>query len=191
MAEGIQPVIIKKYANRRLYDTSTSKYIVLTDIVRLVENGVAFRVEDAKSGEDMTRSVLNQIIFEKETQSGEFFFPLDFQKQLIRFYNDTYRAMVPDYLSRSMAFFTERRNAITDDMARMMADNAKAFMEVSQDITNQNLEIMGKTWSIFLPTHDNDRMPEEEADAPTLEALQNQVDALQEQLKALKSDRKS
>ena len=188
MADETQPIIIKKYANRRLYNTSTSKYIVLTDVIKLVEDGVEFRVEDAKSGEDLTRSILNQIIFEKETQSGDFFFPLDFQKQLIRFYNDTYGAMVPDYLSQSMSFFTEQRNSMTDDMSKMMADNTKAFMEVLQEITNQNVEMMRKAWSMFLPTEGQEEEPEKQADPSTLEALQNQVDALQEQLKSMKSD---
>jgi len=188
MSDANDPIIIKKYANRRLYNTSTSKYIVLTDVIKLVEDGVEFRVEDAKSGEDLTRSVLNQIIFEKETQSGDFFFPLDFQKQLIRFYNDTYGAMVPDYLAKSMAFFTEHRNSMTDDMTKMMAENTKAFMTASQELTNQNVEMMRRAMGMFMPGSEPSETPEKAADASTLEALQGQVDALQAQLKQMKSD---
>lgn len=181
-------IIIKKYANRRLYNTATSKYIVLTDIVVLIEEGVEFRIEDAKSGDDLTRAVLNQIIFEKETQSGEHFFPLDFQKQLIRFYNDTYGAMVPDYLSKSMDFFTDQRKSMTDDMAAMMMKNTKAFMDASSQMTAKNIEMMKNTWGMMLPGGTDSETPEKEAEESTLEALQKQVDALQEQLKTLKSD---
>ncbi|MEO0342063.1 MAG: polyhydroxyalkanoate synthesis repressor PhaR [Pseudomonadota bacterium] len=188
-------IIIKKYANRRLYNTSTSKYIVLTDVVKLIEDGVEFRIEDAKSGEDLTRAILNQIIFEKETQSGEHFFPLDFQKQLIRFYNDTYGAMVPDYLAKSMAFFTEQRASVTEDMASVMAKNTKALMSVSQEMAAQNVEIMKQAFGMFMPGGSpskpaSEKPPENAAPDPNFEALQEQVDALQDQLKQMKSTSK-
>ncbi|MEO1562926.1 MAG: polyhydroxyalkanoate synthesis repressor PhaR [Pseudomonadota bacterium] len=181
-----KPIIIKKYANRRLYDTATSKYIVLTDLVSLIEEGVDFRVEDAKTGEDLTRSVLNQIIFEKESQSGEFFFPLDFQKQLIRFYNDTYAGMVPDYLSKSMSFFTEQRSAMTEDMAEVLASNTRAFMDFSRQMAAQNVEMMRKTWSLFVPESTQAPKSEAEGEETDLEALQSQIDALQSQLEKMR-----
>ncbi|MEM0976083.1 MAG: polyhydroxyalkanoate synthesis repressor PhaR [Pseudomonadota bacterium] len=186
MTDNAPPTIIKKYSNRRLYNTETSSYIVLTDVIALIEEGVDFRIEDAKTGEDLTRSVLNQIIFEKETQSGAFFFPLDFQKQLIRFYNDAYAGMVPDYLAQSMAFFTEQRNGMTESMQSMMAENTKAFMDASQQLAEQNVEMMRIAWAAFLPDQSQGSVPEKSAEESRLEALQAQVDALQDELKKLR-----
>ena len=91
------PVIIKKYANRRLYNTQTSSYVTLDHLAKMVKDGTEFEVRDARTGEDITRSVLTQIIFEEEAK-GQSLLPIQFLRQLIRFYGDSLQAFVPGYL---------------------------------------------------------------------------------------------
>ena len=97
-AEG--PVVIKKYANRRLYNTQTSSYVTLDHLAQMVKDGTEFEVRDARTGEDITRSVLTQIIFEEEAK-GQNLLPIKFLRQLIRFYGDSLQAFVPGYLDLS------------------------------------------------------------------------------------------
>ncbi len=104
---GDGPVIIKKYANRRLYNTSSSSYITLDDLARMTREGVDFQVVDAKSGDDITHSILTQIIMEEEA-NGEHMLPVSFLRQLISMYGNSMQAMMPHYLEASMANF--RRN---------------------------------------------------------------------------------
>src|SRR4029078_1998765 len=99
--KSAETVKIKKYANRRLYNTGTSTYVTLEDLAVMVKNGEDFAVEDAKSGEDITRSVLAQIIFEQEHKGGTSFLPIAFLRQLIRFYGDSMQMLVPRYLEAS------------------------------------------------------------------------------------------
>ncbi|MEL6754554.1 MAG: polyhydroxyalkanoate synthesis repressor PhaR, partial [Pseudomonadota bacterium] len=103
---GDGPIIIKKYANRRLYDTSTSSYVTLDHLSELVRSGADFEVRDAKTGEDLTRSVLTQIIYENETK-GEGALPLNFLRQLIGFYGGGAQSMLPAWLDMSMNQFAE------------------------------------------------------------------------------------
>ena len=100
MAEEKEPIKIKKYANRRLYNTGTSTYVTLEDLAVMVKNGEDFLVEDAKTGEDITRSVLAQIIFEQENKEGQSLLPIAFLRQLIRFYGDSMQMLVPRYLEQ-------------------------------------------------------------------------------------------
>ena len=102
-AQNDDIIIIKKYPNRRLYNTATSTYIVLDDLVELVKSGKPFEIRDTKSGDDITREILNQIIFERETGKSNFHFPLEVQKQLIGMYDDTYGKMMPSYLKEPRA----------------------------------------------------------------------------------------
>src|SRR5439155_18414090 len=97
-----EPVTIKKYANRRLYNTGTSTYVTLEDLASMVKGGEDFVVYDAKSGEDITRSVLAQIIFEQENKEGQNLLPINFLRQLIRFYGDSMQMLVPRYLEISL-----------------------------------------------------------------------------------------
>src|ERR1700749_3666418 len=92
------PTTIKKYANRRLYNTASSAYVTLADLAAMVKSGEDFVVFDAKSGEDITRSVLTQIIFEQENKEGQNLLPITFLRQLIRFYGDSMQMLVPRYL---------------------------------------------------------------------------------------------
>ena len=113
-AEG--PVVIKKYANRRLYNTQTSSYVTLDHLAAMVKEGTEFEVQDARTGEDITRSVLTQIIFEEEAK-GQSLLPIKFLRQLIRFYGDSLQAFVPGYLDMSMEGFTKNQGAMRDRIA--------------------------------------------------------------------------
>src|SRR6476661_10707034 len=102
MASDAKPVVVKKYANRRLYNTGTSTYVTLEDLAKMVKDGEDFVVYDAKSGEDITRPVLGQIIFEQEGKDGQSLLPITFLRQLIRFYGDSMQMLVPSYLEYSI-----------------------------------------------------------------------------------------
>ena len=106
MAKTNEPTIIKKYANRRLYNTGTSTYVTLEDLAVMVKGEEDFVVYDAKSGEDITRSVLTQIIFEQEGK-GQNLLPVTFLRQLIRFYGDSMQGLVPSFLEYSMTSLTK------------------------------------------------------------------------------------
>jgi len=190
-------ILIKKYPNRRLYNTATSSYIVLDDLVKLVKSGEQFEIRDTKTGEDITREILNQIIFERETGKSNFHFPLEVQKQLIGMYDDTYGKMMPDYLKESLKVFTAERERMKSTMENVVERNTKAMMEFSQNIARQNLEVFKRSWEIFsnMPresTGDNtpDQSGDENGETGTenseLDEIQKQINELQERLKSLK-----
>jgi polyhydroxyalkanoate synthesis repressor PhaR len=105
---GTKPVVVKKYANRRLYNTATSSYVTLDDLATLIKEGGDFVVHDAKTGEDLTRSVLTQIIVEQE-QKGQNLLPISFLRQLISFYGDSMQFLVPGYLEQAMVAFARNQ----------------------------------------------------------------------------------
>jgi len=188
------PILIKKYPNRRLYNTATSGYIVLDDIVKLVKDGTAFVIHDTKTGEDITRSILNQIIFERETKPSNYHFPLDVQKQLIGMYDDTYAKMVPGYLRESMNLFTNERERMSAAVENAVGRNAQAMMEFSQNIARQNMEIFKRSWEMFGGSVSNtsneetghkDTAPVDERERE-LKDIQDKINALQSRLKSLK-----
>ena len=109
MAKSDQPTTIKKYANRRLYNTGTSTYVTLEDLAAMVKDGEDFLVYDAKTGDDITRSVLAQIIFEQENKAGQKLLPTTFLRQLIRFYGDSMQMVVPKYLEQSIDTLTREQ----------------------------------------------------------------------------------
>lgn len=111
------PTIIKKYANRRLYHTGSSTYVTLDDLGLMVRKGEDFVVTDAKTGEDLTRSVLTQIIFEQENK-GQFLLPITFLRQLIQFYGDNMQALVPRYLEFSLQSFMDEQHKLREQMAK-------------------------------------------------------------------------
>ena len=112
-----EPVTIKKYANRRLYNTGTSTYVTLEDLAMMVKNGEDFVVYDAKTGEDITRSVLTQIIFEQESK-GQNLLPINFLRQIIRFYGDSMQMLVPRYLDISIENFTREQEKFREQVAK-------------------------------------------------------------------------
>src|ERR1700679_3796478 len=109
------PVIIKKYANRRLYNTQTSSYVTLDNLSQMVRNGGDFIVYDAKNGEDITRSVLTQIIVEQE-QKGQNLLPISFLRQLIGMYGDSMQFLVPGYLEQAMVSFARNQDQMRDTL---------------------------------------------------------------------------
>src|SRR5256886_10938485 len=110
------PVTIKKYANRRLYNTGTSTYVTLEDLATMVKSGEDFIVYDAKTGDDITRSVLAQIIFEQENKEGQNLLPVNFLRQLIRFYGNSMQMLVPRYLGVSIERLTREQQKCRDQM---------------------------------------------------------------------------
>src|SRR6476661_7445738 len=110
-----QPVIVKKYANRRLYNTATSSYVTLDDLARMIKEGGDFVVKDAKTGEDLTRSVLTQIIVEQE-QKGQNLLPISFLRQLISFYGDNMQFLVPGYLEQTMVAFARNQEQMRKNL---------------------------------------------------------------------------
>lgn len=190
-------ILIKKYPNRRLYNTSTSSYIVLDDLVELVKSGAPFEIRDTKSGENITREILNQIIFERETGKNNFHFPLEVQKQLIGMYDDTYGKMMPDYLKESLNVFVAERERMKSTMENVVERNTKAMMDFSQNIARQNLEVFKRSWEMFSgqpapdeqqkkAQNENDAETSEEQPNSELEAIQKQINELQDRLKSLK-----
>src|SRR5918993_360237 len=118
MAKPEEPITIKKYPNRRLYNTGTSTYVTLEDLAGLVKKGEDFIVYDAKTGEDITRSVLAQIIFEQENKEGQSLLPIAFLRQLIRFYGDSMQTMVPKFLEISMSSLTREQDKMREQVAQ-------------------------------------------------------------------------
>src|SRR6478735_5242387 len=118
MATEKKPTVIKKYANRRLYHTGTSSYVTLEDLAGMVRLGEDFQVYDAKSGDDITRSVLTQIIVEQEGKEGQNLLPVTFLRQLIRFYGDSMQTLVPRYLEVSIDSLTKEQQKFRDHMSQ-------------------------------------------------------------------------
>jgi polyhydroxyalkanoate synthesis repressor PhaR len=137
---------IKKYPNRRLYDTERSKYITLADVRDLVTEGVEFEVVDANSGDDITRSILLQIIMEKEAD-GEPLFTTDMLTKFIRFYGNTAQDLFSQYMEQSMALFLEQQRTMQGRIRDAMGSNP---MDVMSDITRRNLEIWQDMQKSFL-----------------------------------------
>ena len=129
-----EPVIIKKYANRRLYNTATSSYVTLDHLSQMVQDNVEFVVYDAKTGEDITRSVLTQIIVEEEGKAGQNLLPINFLRQLISFYGDNMKFLVPRYLEHMMSAFAQNQERLRATMQETMG----SFFPFG------NLEEMGK-----------------------------------------------
>jgi polyhydroxyalkanoate synthesis repressor PhaR len=142
------PIIIKKYANRRLYNTKTSSYVTLDHLCEMVKQGVEFEVRDARSGEDITRQVLAQIIFEEENK-GQHLLPIQFLRQLIRFYGDSLQAFVPSYLELSMESFAKNQQELREKFAE--AFGGKYGFKDFEKITRQNIEMFERAMRMFAP----------------------------------------
>ena len=143
-----EPIIIKKYANRRLYDTSTSAYITLDHLSDLVKKDVEFLVVNAKTGEDLTRQVLTQIIFEQETR-GEGAMPTNFLRQLIRFYGENVQSVLPAWLDMSMNSFADRQEKWKQTVGKTFPMNP---LGVFEEQTKRNVALFEKTMKMMVPT---------------------------------------
>jgi polyhydroxyalkanoate synthesis repressor PhaR len=141
--------VIKKYANRRLYHTGTSTYVTLDDLAGMVKGGEDFVVFDAKTGEDITRSVLTQIIFEQEGKGGQNLLPITFLRQLIRFYGDSMQALVPSYLEFSIQNLTQNQQKFREQWAS--AFGAAPGFEAMEEQVQKNLSMFRDALKIFTP----------------------------------------
>jgi polyhydroxyalkanoate synthesis repressor PhaR len=149
MAKSDEPVIIKKYANRRLYNTGTSTYVTLEDLASMVKAGEDFVVYDAKTNEDITRSVLTQIIFEQENKEGtQNLLPINFLRQLIRFYGDSMQMLVPRYLEVSLDSLTKEQSKFREQISQAFGIGGFGAME---DQVRRNMEMFERTFSMFAP----------------------------------------
>ena len=161
------PPVIKKYANRRLYDTASSRYVTLEDLAAMVREGTEFTVEDARDGTDITRSVLGQIIFEQEAKSGQSLLPTEFLRRVIALYGDGLGAVVPSYLEESMKAFARGQDELREQLERvapqmfdpaavmrMGTDPAKlaaAPMKLIEEQTRRNAEVFREAVRMFTP----------------------------------------
>jgi polyhydroxyalkanoate synthesis repressor PhaR len=188
-AAGAEALItIKKYANRRLYNTATSSYVTLDDLCHMVKDNKEFVVYDAKTGDDITRSVLTQIIVEEEAK-GQALLPIGFLRQLIGFYGDNLGNMVPRYLDSSMKVFAQNQEKFRSYMKGAFFDGLFPFGSL-EEMSKQNVAILERAMKMFVPfaPEGSDKGGEKAAmpgmpDSPDkLEALKDKIDALQRQL---------
>ena len=184
---GGKPVVVKKYANRRLYNTATSSYVTLDDLARMVKAHTDFVVYDAKTGEDITRAVLTQIIVEEEGKGGQNLLPISFLRQLIGLYGDSMQWLVPRYLEHAMTTFARNQ----EQMRKNLQDAFGGLFPFGslEEMGKQNLALFEKTmkmWSPFptAPTGDKPRQNEPSGEA-TVKDLTDRLNALQEQIQAL------
>ncbi|MEM5535397.1 polyhydroxyalkanoate synthesis repressor PhaR [Neptuniibacter pectenicola] len=150
--------ILRKYTNRRLYDTSRSCYVTLDDVKQLVLSGEAFKVEDSKTGNELTRNILLQIISEQEAQGHGTLLTNQVLQQLIRFYGDSMQGMMSQYLEQSIASFLEHQDRIRDQMQTMMG--AANPLTVMNRIADQNMQM----WGMFKPGENPDGTVDDDPD---------------------------
>lgn len=154
MATDKQPTIIKKYANRRLYNTGTSVYVTLEDLAKMVKIGEHFQVFDARSNEDITRSVLAQIIFEQEGKAGQSLLPTDFLRQLISFYGDSMQSLVPSYLQFSLEKFAAEQQKFRDQVTSAFGVTAVPGGQIFASMEEQarkNMTLFNEALGMFNP----------------------------------------
>jgi polyhydroxyalkanoate synthesis repressor PhaR len=146
--KAAKPIVIKKYANRRLYNTAKSSYVTLDHLSQMVREGLDFVVNDAKTGDDITRSVLAQIIFEEESK-GQTMLPANFLRQLIRLYGDTLQGFVPAYLEASMETFARNQEKMRAQIQKAFGVNP-AFQNF-EALTRANMELFEQAMRMFTP----------------------------------------
>ena len=171
-------VIIKKYANRRLYNTASSSYITLEDLARMVRENIDFQVLDAKSGDDITHSILTQIIMDEEA-NGEQMLPVSFLRQLIGMYGNSMQAMMPSYLEASMANFRDNQSKIREAFEKGIS--ATPFAAIHET----NMAMMRAAADVFLPGMGKakDKAPAAAAESrDELAVLREQMAAMQKKL---------
>ena len=179
------PVVVKKYANRRLYNTATSSYVTLDYLAQMVRNGTEFTVEDAKTGEDITRSVLTQIIVEEEGK-GQSLLPINFLRQVISFYGDNLQVLLPRYLDQSMELFGRNQ----EQMRAYMKETFGGMFPFArfEEMSKQNLALFERAMTMFTPFKPEAKATESAAGTGKevqLDAVRHQVEALQRQLETL------
>jgi polyhydroxyalkanoate synthesis repressor PhaR len=184
-----EPITIKKYANRRLYNTGTSTYVTLEDLAAMVKSGEDFVVYDAKTGEEITRSVLTQIIFEQENKEGQNLLPIAFLRQLIRFYGDSMQMLVPRYLEVSIESLTREQEKFRHQMAQAFGVSAFTSLE---DQVRRNMEMFERAFAMFAPfarrEQNGEAAAEPEQSTPKaggIDDLKRQLDEMQRKVDKL------
>lgn len=195
MAKNPDSTTIKKYANRRLYNTGTSTYVTLEDLALMVKREEEFTVVDAKSGEDITRSVLTQIIFEEENK-GQNLLPISFLRQLIRFYGDQMQAVVPSFLDASISSLTRDQDKFREQVTK--AFGGQAF-DMVEEQTRRNMEMFEQSMRMFSPfgmpgKSSADNPPsastsDSTSDKNDLSALREQIAEMQRKVEAMSGNK--
>jgi len=187
-----KPVIVKKYANRRLYNTATSSYVTLDDLARMIKEGGDFVAYDARTGEDLTRSVLTQIIVEQE-QKGQNLLPISFLRQLISLYGDSMQFLVPGYLEQAMLAFAQNQEQIRRNL--QVTFGIFPFGQF-EEMGKQNMALFERALRMLAPYSPEEKPSSADAgpsrkndEDPRLKRLEAQIDALTKQLKAMGRDR--
>ena len=189
------PITIKKYANRRLYNTATSSYVTLDHLCRMVQEGIDFAVYDAKTGEDITRTVLTQIIVEEEAK-GHSLLPIKFLRQLIGFYGDSMQWMVPQYLDQMMEAFTSNQERMRQSMQETFG-GMFPFGNLDE-MSKQNMALFENAMKMFAPSKTeqreapassgSDNSAAEAAETTSLDELKAEFDLLQKRIEALSKE---
>ena len=190
-AGGAKPVVVKKYANRRLYNTATSSYVTLEDLAKMIQDGGDFVVTDAKTGEDITRSVLTQIIVEQE-QKGQSLLPISFLRQLIGFYGDSMQFLVPGYLEQAMMSFSRNQEQMRNTLRTTFG--IFPFGQI-EEMGKQNMALFEQALKMLSPygaagaekAAAPSPAPAAPADPedPRLQRLESQLEAMRRQIEAL------
>ena len=196
-AAGKAPIVVKKYANRRLYNTATSSYVTLEDLATMIKEGGDFVVYDAKTGDDITRSVLTQIIVEQEQKGGQNLLPVSFLRQLISFYGDSMQFLVPGYLEQAMTAFSGNQEQMRNSMRATFGIFPFGQFE---EMGKQNIALFQRALKMLSPYARDvnaaaaDTPPAKDAttepEDPRLRRLEAQIEALRQQLEAIGRDRK-
>jgi polyhydroxyalkanoate synthesis repressor PhaR len=188
------PVVVKKYANRRLYNTETSSYITLDTLAEMVRQGRDFVVYDAKSGEDITRGVLTQIIVEQEGR-GQNLLPTGFLRQLIGFYGGQMQSLLPRYLEQAMTAFAGQQDQVRAAMQKTMGSMGTLFPfgnAAIEEVGRQNMAMMERAMSLFTPFYrppESDAPPGPSAAEEEVAELRAEVDRLKRQLATRAKDK--
>ena len=186
MAAKDEPIIIKKYANRRLYNTGTSTYVTLEDLAEMVKKGEDFTVQDAKTGDDITHSVLTQIIFELENKDGQNMLPISFLRQLISFYGDQMQMIVPSFLEQSMIAFSKEQERFREQMKGAFGKSPMDMMKIAtpmkviEEQTRRNMEMFQNAMRLFTPFPPAGSAPAQAPAEPARKEAPEKGDDLQE-----------
>jgi len=172
-------VIIKKYANRRLYNTRSSSYITLEHLAKMTREGIDFKVLDAKTGADITHQILTQIIMEEES-SGEHMLPVNFLRQLIGMYGNSMQSLIPHYLEASMENFSANQAKLHKAFEDSLGNNPLA------KLAQQNMAMFKAAAAAFMPGGEKSEPAAKEPESGSeLDALREQMAAMQKKLDAL------
>ena len=193
-SQGKSATVIKKYANRRLYNTATSTYVTLDDLAQMVKAGADFLVYDAKSGEDITRSVLTQIIFEEENKGAQTLLPVNFLRQLISVYGDSMQGLVPGYLEFSLDSLMKDQEKLRKQMLdatgvgdafKGMEDHAKRNMAMFNDAMKMFNPFAAMMGGAAPDAPKPAAAPQAAASKDDLQVLKDQLAAMQQKLETI------